>query len=400
METNETLSKMNHAEGGAILRESGIEILKIISILLIILSHVVQSLHDLYEYVPYRDFVLPLGQATTDLSTLILTIFRYSGELGNAIFFLCSAWFFLDRETSSKKKIFYLIADVWTMSVCILIPVFILRKGDIGIKLIIKSFFPTIFGNNWYITCYILFSLLYPFLNRLIRSMDQRELLHVALFLGVCYLGIDLLISAFFPSVIIAWVAMYFVMAYCKFYLKNITESKKYNLLILSAGVIGNLALILITNFLGLKLSFFQDKTLRWDVPYNPCFFLTAFALLNLFRRIHFRSKIINGVSKLLLLIYLFHDNMLVRCFYRPWFWQQIYLNFGYSHIIGWVFLMVFSFFAVSLVVCLIYSKTVQALTHKICDKVYFIPQKFLAFVETKIFKVTKSDLDSSEVVN
>lgn len=277
------------------------------------------------------------------------------------------------------------------MSVCIFVPVMILRKGNIGIKTVISMFFPTIFGNNWYMSCYILFCLVYPFLNQIINSLDQRGLLWVAFLLGSIYTVLCLFRTSFFPSQIIVWIAVYFVLAYIKVYMPNVTESTKCNLFFVLGGVGALIAMVLATNFLGLKFSLFKDKNLRWNSLYNPFSYIIALGLLNLFRKLRFHNKLINGLSKLSFTIYLFHENVLLRDYYRPWLWHQVYHRFGYSHVVGWALLMVLAIFAVSVIVCLIYSKTVQVLTHKVCDKIYFIPKKARSFMEERIFKVPKA---------
>ena len=39
---------------------------------------------------------------------IILMLFRQSGALGNTIFFVCSAWFLIDKDRYARKKLFYL----------------------------------------------------------------------------------------------------------------------------------------------------------------------------------------------------------------------------------------------------------------------------------------------------
>ena len=61
-------------------RESGIELLKIFGILLVVVSHVVQTLA---HYVN-------IDMASKSLTILALGVLRLSGNLGNIIFFFCS----------------------------------------------------------------------------------------------------------------------------------------------------------------------------------------------------------------------------------------------------------------------------------------------------------------------
>lgn len=170
------------------MRESGIELLKIAAIFLIVIGHMVQTLSDGNYYISYHDYVLRISSATTNLKLLALVMLRYSGAIGNSIFFVCSAWFLLDSDKVSKKKVLMMILDVWLVSVTILAIVYFLRGGAIDSKLMIKSMFPTFFENNWYITCYILFYPLHPILNRIIRSMGQKVHLAVCTIMSFLYI--------------------------------------------------------------------------------------------------------------------------------------------------------------------------------------------------------------------
>ena len=67
-------------------RNSSIELLKVVGIILIVISHVVQTLHSNNDYVLANDYILDISMATRNIQQLILTILRYSGALGNSIF--------------------------------------------------------------------------------------------------------------------------------------------------------------------------------------------------------------------------------------------------------------------------------------------------------------------------
>ena len=130
-------------------RNSGIELLKVFGMVLIVLSHVIQTLHNPKEYIPVTDYIVDLSRATTDIQQLVLVLFRHCGVLGNSIFFICSAWFLLDSDSINKKKILQMIMDVWFISVCVLIAVYIIRNGNLDRKIIVKQILPVTFGNNW-----------------------------------------------------------------------------------------------------------------------------------------------------------------------------------------------------------------------------------------------------------
>ena len=74
-------------------RDSGIELLKILAIFLIVISHVAQTLTSENPYITYNGYIVDISHATTNIQHLILVCFRTFGPLGNSIFFVCSTWF-------------------------------------------------------------------------------------------------------------------------------------------------------------------------------------------------------------------------------------------------------------------------------------------------------------------
>lgn len=202
-------------------RNSGIELIKVFAILLIVLSHVVQTLADENLYIPYSNYAVNLRHATTDFQTFVLIIFRYSGALGNSIFFMCSAWFLLESKKVNMGKLFTMIFQVWSISFICLVAALLIKGGNIPFILIIKALFPFNFNTNWYVVCYVIFYAIHPMLNYCIDSLKQENLLKVATILGVLYCGFNYIHGAFYSSDLIVWIAIYFIMAYIKKYMRG-----------------------------------------------------------------------------------------------------------------------------------------------------------------------------------
>lgn len=211
-----------------------------------------------------------------------------------------------------------MILDVWTISVIVCCTVLFLRSGDLSFKLLIKQFFPTTFSNNWYMTCYILFYPIHGVLNKALSRMTQRDILCFATISGFIYIGIIFIKSGlFFSSPLLLWIVLYIILTYMKRYSMWITNAKlNVDLLILSLTI--NTALIIGTNYLGLHINFFSDKVLRWWNNCNPFLLIAAFSLFNLVRNVHFKNKTINYISSMSMLIYVIHENDLLRTYYRP----------------------------------------------------------------------------------
>ena len=353
-------------------RNSSIEILKIIGIVLIVISHVVQTLCEENTYIPYQDYVVDLGLATTNIQYLILSMLRYSGAFGNTIFFVCTAWYLLDSDRISKRKILQMLMDIWVISVMILLVVYGLRGGDIEGMVILRQLLPTTAANNWYMTCYLLFYPIHPFLNMVIYKAEKSTLLKMTLVMLFLYCGMNYLKGElFFTSKLIVWIVIYFAVAYMKLYLVELSNNFKANICIFMIGFIGNYGIIALTNVLGLRLSILSDKLLHWNVNYSPFILLMVIGVFNIARNIHMESSTVNYLSGLSLLIYIIHENALLRTYYRPMMWQYVYEKIGYDYILVWTFALVLIVFLFALVSSLVYKCTIQKLVTRAGDVLF-----------------------------
>lgn len=370
-------------------RKSSIELLKIVGILLIVISHVVETLHVSNNYIAMNDFILDISTATTNIQYLILAIFQYSGSLGNSIFFVCSAWFLLDSDKSDAKKILHMLMDVWTVSIIILIVVYVIKCGAVPLELVIRQIFPTTFENNWYITCYLLFYPLHTFLNLIIKKIDQKTLLKITLVMLGLYVGVNFIISgSFFWSKLVLWVALYFAIAYMKYYLADIANKVSFNILVLGISCVGLIGLVCLTNFLGLHIEIFSLSLLKWKSNCNPFLILIAISMLNIARNVHFESKIVNYVSSLSLLIYIFHENQLLKIFYRPQMWSFVYHQFGYDYILIWMFILVVIVFLFGLIASIVYKHTIGKIVSIVCNRSFPALQRMYRKIEENILKL------------
>lgn len=354
-------------------RNSSIELLKIIAIFLIVIGHVVQSLYVSNDFVGSQEYIINISCATNNVQYLLLAIFRYFGPFGNIVFFICSAWFLLDSNTVNKRKILQMLVDIFAVSVIILVIVYFLQSGNIGTTMIVKQFFPTFFENNWFMTCYLLFYPVHPFLNSVIKKMNQKTLLRTIIIMLFLYVFSAYIFgsSKFFFSEILLWVTIYFAIAYMKYYLVDLSNSIRANLIAFGVGFTGNIAIVLLTNFVGLKFELTGISLLRWSADYSPFLILMSVALLNMARNIDFKNKVINYISGLTMFIYIIHENILLRTYYRPLLWQRVYENFGYDHIVLWTFIIAALVFVFALLASILYKCTINKFTIWLNKKIY-----------------------------
>ena len=380
-------------------RNSSIELLKLFGILLIVLSHVVQTLGaNGNAYVPFEGYGIDLTAATADLRYLIIAMLQYSGTLGNTIFFVCSAWFLLDSKNANKKKIYQMIADIWIVSFIILIVVFIIRGGNLNGSLILRNLLPNTFGNNWFLGCYMIFYAIHPVLNKIIYGLGQKSMLRTTFIMIVLYLLVSFFTiitgylfgasNNFWGSTLVIWVVIYFIIGYQKLYLNKLSNNVRFNIILVILGMVGNYGLIAFTNFFGLKTSLLDHALQIWNVAYNPFFIALVIGLFNLSKSNHFVSKPINYISGLSMFIYIIHENHLLRTLYRPAMWNQIYSHYGYNHIIGWIGLFTIIIFIFGVLSSIIYFESIHKLIIKFCNRTYPKISSLWKSLESRLMKI------------
>lgn len=366
-------------------RESGIELYKVIAIFLIVLSHVIQTLTE-------PNYVLGIGEgtfiniatATRDLDVLLLALFRICGALGNNMFFICSAWFLVNSKKMSLKKVIHMVLDVWIINMIVF-----WGLHAIGIQFqisdTVRTFFPTTFANNWYITCYLLFYLIHPFLNRMLEQLNISEHFALTSFLFMIYFIIPVLpleeINLFFANELVIFLATYVIVSFIKTYKNEWTENLKLNEGILFVSIVSYVALILSVDYLGLRTNYFLNRLVRWNMNNSLFMFLIAFSSFNMMKKKKFINRTINYFSSLSLLVYIFHENLAFRRYFRPVIEFSILRRFGIEHAFICAVFMAVSLAILSFIISAIYkiffTKIVSKLSSIISQNIQTLWKKY-----------------------
>ncbi len=366
-------------------RESGIELYKVIAIFLIVLSHVIQTLTE-------PNYVLGIGEgtfiniatATTDLDVLLLALFRICGALGNNMFFICSAWFLVNSKKMSLKKVIHMVLDVWIINMIVF-----WGLHAIGIQFqisdTVRTFFPTTFANNWYITCYLLFYLIHPFLNRMLEQLNISEHFALTSFLFMIYFIIPVLpleeINLFFANELVIFLATYVIVSFIKTYKNEWTENLKLNKGILFVSIVSYVVLILSVDYLGLRTNYFLNRLVRWNMNNSLFMFLIAFSSFNMMKKKKFINRTINYFYSLSLLVYIFHENLAFRRYFRPVIEFSILRRFGIEHAFICAVFMAVSLAILSFIISAIYkiffTKIVSKLSSIISQNIQTLWKKY-----------------------
>lgn len=136
-----------------IVRNSNIELLRIISIFVIVLSHVVgggESLSGINEY---------------------LVIFQNSSVhagVGVTCFIFISGYYGI---RFSRKRLNKICSIIWMCSICSLFILFM--SGNASLTECFKSIFPIITRKYWYASCYVFLLILSPWINEFTDNLEK-----------------------------------------------------------------------------------------------------------------------------------------------------------------------------------------------------------------------------------
>lgn len=141
-------------------RNSNIELLRIIGMLLIVMSHYAHGFE---------------GVNVPGFNKYFEKVFTSFGQVGVGIFLIIAAFFMVDSQVNMKKFL-RLYLDVQFYSIVIFM-LFLIFKSEYALhpRMILKSFLPILYVNYWYFTSYVIIMLLSPFFNMLIKEMNQHQ---------------------------------------------------------------------------------------------------------------------------------------------------------------------------------------------------------------------------------
>lgn len=330
-------------------------------------------------------YVIDIHHVTNDLATLLLVFFNYLGQLGNCIFIVCSSYFLLENKTVNATKVYKIIIDNWVISFLFL-STFIVLGIHISSIDTFKNVFPITFETNWFVGCYILFYLIHPLLNLIIRGISRRELLLVVSISSIFYLGVNLIGRHFYYyNKLIGFILIYFVVALYKQHQHIFIDKKQQSIFAFLFGFVLIFVTILSLNYLGLKVSIFVNKIDWLNTFVNPVCIITSLALLNYAVGIKRHVwAFINSISSMSLLIYIIHENYLLSHYIKPEIWRSIYGLFGYEHLIILFLGLSLMSFLIAVFISYAYKNFVGKQTAFLADKfTYYSKQYFLAFYNT-----------------
>lgn len=321
-------------------RNSSIELLRIISMIMIIAHH--YAVHGNY------------AMSKISLGLISIQIFGMFGQVANYIFVFITGYF-LVKSKPNFKKILYLILEMEFYSIICYIAMVLVGEFPFNVNLLIQSLIPILYG-NWFIKTYIVLYLFIPFINKMIDRLDQKEFKKLLLLMLLIFVVIPTIAISMPYEVgnLLIFIFAYMVGAYIALYPNKYTEDIQFNikgslifitLLVLSVIVIDIIGILM-------KSTYLLNKSMHFGNKYSIFTFLLAMFVFLVFKNIKFTSNLINNIATSTLGIYLIHDNI----FIRNWLWNVCFPNSNYLNS-NYIYVHFFVKVMMIYIVCLIIDK-------------------------------------------
>jgi len=187
-------------------RQSNLELFRIICMIIIVFSH-------------YGIHGFDLTNIEYGFNRYLIGILCF-GQIGTIGFVLISGYFMVDSKFTIKKFL-KLIGQVLFYSwLLLLIFGFCLEPQiPLNFSTLTRSIFPITFGGYWFVTTFVFLMILTPFLNKFIKSISKEDLKKLIMILVVSWCIISgLLKIQFCFSELGYFVLIYLIAAYIKLY--------------------------------------------------------------------------------------------------------------------------------------------------------------------------------------
>ena len=356
-------------------RSAGIDLLKLLAMLTICIAHAINTGRQFFEFSLFGG----LQSATTEL------LFQAFLWLGNILFVTCSSYYLADERRTKSRKVIEIIFDAAMISITICV-IYLCLGYRFGTLTMIKQFFPTLFANNWFVPCYLLFYMGAPLLRDILRRLGRKSHFAICLLLFFIYCVLSVFNVAPIGSYLVGFFVVFVFVAFAKWYLSKPSDSIPLNLTALVLSLLLLLSLVAARSILNETGHTNIATYLTPNTIFSPFTIAACIALLNLFRRIKLQSTTINYLGSCTLFVYLIHENYLLRTYARTEFYNYVFTTFGTAFYLGWFLLTGVFMFAGSLAISAIYRATIHRLVGKLSFGIDFALRKTFNAIYIKIF--------------
>ena len=277
-------------------RESNIELLRIVLMLMIIMHHLIVHGCDL-------SFISTGDYQKTNKDALFLFLNTFSIIAVNCFIFISG---FYGIKFKVKTLIAFVLQALF-YSVSLYLLKCVIDDNPISYPELRKSFFPITYVNWWFLNAYIALFILSPVINKGLENITKKQTIVLITLLFIIGGGYPLVGYNFYTQDGYSFfnlLIVYIIARYCHRY---ITEIK---------GILPIYLSVFLISFIIIYLCFNQNRQLlTWRLMAYNCIWIIAAAALffYLFKKIKIKSKLINKIAPLTFGIYLLHDSGIIK---------------------------------------------------------------------------------------
>lgn len=278
-------------------RDSRFELLRIISMFMIIIFHFdyfgqqwrVSSIHSFWDYTLLSSY-LTLGKLGVYLFIMITGYFvgNKAFPISKSLLKSCSIWF-----------------ETFYYSVGIFVVLCLTKLATFSVSQLFKCALPFINDQYWFVDAYLILMLLIPFINICLQQLSRKQFFYLIIIMGFLACALTPVNSAIFSSEIQFGYILpaYLIGAYIKKYSVNIAFTKS------------KIVSIYLTTIILASVCYQAGKTNYINVFFFgiPQLLLATLIFIEVTHERPFVNKFINSIAKTVFASYLITDNLSVK---------------------------------------------------------------------------------------
>lgn len=298
-------------------RSSNLELFRIITMLLIVAHHyVVNSGLTAMEG--------PIYAEPTSWKSLFLLLFGAWGKIGINCFVLITGYFMCTSHITAKKYM-KLLGEIMFYRIVIYLIFLISGYEPFSFKALIKAFLPISNVQQGFSACFLLFYLCIPFINILIKSLNEKQHCYLLLLLSFIYVFFGTVPKMNVDMNYVSWfIVIYLIAAYIRKYPKKIFSNFRFWKWAMFGSIAVSSLSVIVCAWLGERL----NKNIAYSFVTDSNTFLaviTAVSSFMYFNNLKIKnSEFINTVAASTFGVLLIHANSDTM---RRWLWQDVLHN-------------------------------------------------------------------------
>ncbi len=200
------------------IRNSSVELFRIISMLIIIAHHYVVN-SGLLEVINESNHL--------EENDIFLLLFGWGGKTGINCFILVTGYYMCTSKITLKKYI-KLLSERYFYAIVFFFIFLVTGYMTFSIKDFLKVLIPFFNISDGFVSCFLLFYLLIPFLNKLIKVLNEKEHAILLLILLFIYTILPSFMKATVTFNYVTWFCvLYFIASFLRLYSKKWMENTR-----------------------------------------------------------------------------------------------------------------------------------------------------------------------------